>query len=412
MNDDKTDPRLSPATEPDDAYRAVPDSNPDNEEETAPPVENPEQEEEPVPEEEGKYIDDPDWEPLPFVVEEPSEEEEEPEFEEEPDRSIYGWLALFLWGGVGLGSLMTVISTFKDLADFNGYFVSSHGTFLFGGVMAALVIAALGIFTIVAFYNRRPDAVAAAKVFTGLVALDGLITLVLAVTHNMTDLLPDAFREIGWGAVWFCFLLASKRVEAVIPEEERRPGIIPPVLGIAGFLAYVLLYFGLQNIYSYYGSRRNIDRDPAYLETGVGYNNPYSYSDEEIRYEDPDPEAEETAEPDYETLIEDEIAGTMLPQKVDEYLTLDNIYLSGKNLVIGFNVAARKDDVDAEPFVSEMRDKTIQRYRDNEIDPIENYMVEGGYNLRYVWKDIEGKQLGKFTISNSELKSAMKKGKG
>ena len=75
----------------------------------------------------------------------------------EEEKSISGWLAFFLWVGVGLGALISVIMGLAQtfVQGFGWFFTSNYLI-----MMCSVLVTA--ILTIIAFYKRNSNAVALA----------------------------------------------------------------------------------------------------------------------------------------------------------------------------------------------------------------------------------------------------------
>lgn len=133
----------------------------------------------------------------------------------EKEKSISGWLAFFLWIGVGLGALISVITFAKALGQGFGWFFSS--TYLIM-IVSLLLTATL---TIIAFYKRKSNAVALATTYIAMIALDGIIALVIAFVLDDSSIFHQAFRQLCWGAIWFTYLRHSSKVELIVPVLTR-----------------------------------------------------------------------------------------------------------------------------------------------------------------------------------------------
>lgn len=126
------------------------------------------------------------------------------------DEPIGGWLALFLYLGIGGGIVLTAIQTFSELAKGN---LPPLLNWLFIGF--TIVYFALGIFTITAFHKRNPDAVALAKTFVVITFISGVVGL---IGEDYTA----AIRTLIWSLVWFAFLCTSTKTERIIPRSYRK----------------------------------------------------------------------------------------------------------------------------------------------------------------------------------------------
>ena len=75
----------------------------------------------------------------------------------EEEKSISGWLAFFLWVGVGLGALIAVIMGLaQTFGQGFGWFFTSTYLIMMGSLLVTAIL------TIIAFYKRNSNAVALA----------------------------------------------------------------------------------------------------------------------------------------------------------------------------------------------------------------------------------------------------------
>lgn len=86
------------------------------------------------------------------------------------DHTIGGWLAFFLWVGIGFGALLGVASIIKSLIPV--YNVSYW--FTAGVVVLVICLCMIAILTIRAFYKRQSNAIALASTYLAISAVDGI----------------------------------------------------------------------------------------------------------------------------------------------------------------------------------------------------------------------------------------------
>lgn len=166
---------------------------------------------------------------------------------DDTDRSIRGWLAFFLWVGIGLGAIISIVSVFNDLDTIKKYvtlpsFLTVFTYFYIFG------FASLAIYTIQAFYRHKPDAVASAAVYVGMVISDGIAGVLLGMQHGGMDF--SYFKPIIWGVIWGLFLNQSTRVEAVIPPETRKFGLLQYAFIIIIAIGLIGFYVSLDSMIS------------------------------------------------------------------------------------------------------------------------------------------------------------------
>ena len=134
------------------------------------------------------------------------------------DENIHGWLKFFLIFFVGIGSVATLVLSFVNFESYEDRLLS------FGDVIYALIYLLTGIFAIVAFYKRDPDAVFLAKIFVIFCFGSNLLSLFL---NDVSELGGDKvvvrmIRSIVWCCIWFLYLCNSNQVERIIPKSFRK----------------------------------------------------------------------------------------------------------------------------------------------------------------------------------------------
>lgn len=167
---------------------------------------------------------------------EKKEKKERVEKEFQQTLTVSGWLALFLWVGVGLGALISCLSTVMVLA--NGESV------LFTSLMAELSSVCLvvtAVLTIKAFYQKAPNAVALAMTYIAMIALDALAWIAFCIILDDTTLLYVAARSLIWALIWLSYLLMSDHVENMIPRSTRTWKMTEKILLALYALSYFLI---------------------------------------------------------------------------------------------------------------------------------------------------------------------------
>lgn len=127
---------------------------------------------------------------------------------------ISGWLKFFLWVGVGLGALLSVVTFLAQISDL-GWFLS----LLYFVQIASL--AAIAILTIKAFYRGQTNAVSLAMTYIVMIVIDGAISLLFACAFGDSSALTSCIKQFVWAAVWFAFLRLSSDVRQHVPVESR-----------------------------------------------------------------------------------------------------------------------------------------------------------------------------------------------
>lgn len=159
--------------------------------------------------------------------EEPIFDDECPTFEADSDQlqkpkdnntpqSISGWLTFFLWVGIGLGAIVTTKTAFNDIIidGINWYFASAYATYI-------IALDIIAVYTIIAFYRRKSNAVALGITYTAMIALDGISSLILGAIFEDNSMFRPALRQISWGLIWFTYIQKSEDIDNLIPMLSR-----------------------------------------------------------------------------------------------------------------------------------------------------------------------------------------------
>lgn len=157
------------------------------------------------------------------------------------DESIGGWLAVFLYLGVGLGILISLFSIFDALAE---PFLPTDLKSI--GYCYILCFLLQGIMTIVQFHRKSSDAVAFGKGFTLLVFIDGLGCVFLGD--------PSGMRSILWSIIWFSFLCVSLKVKRMIPPTYRKASVGSYIIPALGIFFTCMFFYKLHSLISEYST--------------------------------------------------------------------------------------------------------------------------------------------------------------
>lgn len=141
------------------------------------------------------------------------------------DRQIHGWLSFFLFV-VGLGAAITVV---VSIADFSlDAYDTGGGVFLayfiaLVDIAYTLGIGGLAIYTILAFLNKRSNAVFLGKSYLIVIFLSNVL-LLLGGDYDDYGLgsFPQIMKALIWGVIWFVYLCLSGQVSDLFPKEERK----------------------------------------------------------------------------------------------------------------------------------------------------------------------------------------------
>lgn len=166
-------------------------------------------------------------------------ENEEKEYQE--SLTVSGWLAFFLWVGVGLGA---VASCIWNIVTLFGVGLSGFTSLLFAVYLAGLV--SIAVLTIRAFYKRATNAVALAATYIAMIAIDGLVGISLYFIMDDVSALSSV-RQLIWATIWLSYLLMSTHVENMIPRQTRTWKLPEKIILGVYTLACVLIVVGLNS---------------------------------------------------------------------------------------------------------------------------------------------------------------------
>ena len=149
--------------------------------------------------------------------------------------SISGWLVVFLYLGIGLFSIISLLYVIVNAYECD--LGLSPLTFLM--LTPGIIFCATGAFTIIAFHKRQPNAVSLAKTYMVMIALSGIFGAIASV------IIGESFSVEGFIGILRQFMLAgggyaylsiSQQVETIIPSETRISDNLEKYL-LAGFIA-------------------------------------------------------------------------------------------------------------------------------------------------------------------------------
>lgn len=139
--------------------------------------------------------------------------------------TVSGWLGFFLWVGVGFGAVGSCIFAIASLKDIGLTFTTGLIYVLY---LVSLLITA--ILTIKAFYQKAPNAVALAKTYISMIAIDGVVNIANCIILNDDSMWVDAIRSFIWAAIWLSYISNSTHVENMIPKSIRTWNITEKIL--------------------------------------------------------------------------------------------------------------------------------------------------------------------------------------
>ena len=160
----------------------------------------------------------------PNYDEEAKEVEKEKQVQVERERStkedltVSGWLALFLWLVIGGGAIASLILSILDVyRDFNFIILLYYLILLPCIILTAYL-------TIKGFYKRDSKAVSLAKTYIAIKAIDTISSIIMSVILDDYTGIQQIVRSMIWCGIWYSYIVNSKKVKVLIPEEIRTWG--------------------------------------------------------------------------------------------------------------------------------------------------------------------------------------------
>lgn len=156
---------------------------------------------------------------------------------------ISGWLAFFLWVGVGLGAVVGFIRTISDMINVGW---TPYAIVIYAGYLGALL--AVAVMTIIAFYKRSSNAVALAMTYIAIIAFDGVMQLAIMVINDDMSEMKGMIRSFIWAAVWLTYLVCSEQVKQLIPAESRSWKMPEKILLVVYIVSCIALVKGVDSM--------------------------------------------------------------------------------------------------------------------------------------------------------------------
>lgn len=288
--------------------------------------------------------------------------------------TVSGWLAFFLWVGVGFGAVGSCIFAIASLKDIGLTFTTGIIYVLY---LVSLLITA--ILTIKAFYQKAPNAVALAKTYIFMIAIDGVVNIANCIILNDDSMWVDAIRSFIWAAIWFSYISNSTHVENMIPKSTRTWNITEKILIAIYALSCALLVGSLAHF----------------------VNNP---SDSNFYQKD------------YLVDSAIEAANEELPDYSEPSVTSLKMVKEGNNVVYSFKINNMTELLDENTawelsLVNKqemLADAAVEQ--DQDIINVMNIFFDGGYNVCYRYLNANGDILYNVIINGEEYNNALNMG--
>ena len=289
----------------------------------------------------------------------------------EDSKRISGWLAFFLWVGLGGGGLVSLIYGISYVVDEGmGIFFS----ILYFATIISLFVTA--IYAIWAFYNKRTNAVSAAKTYIVMIVLDGIIGLLLGRILKDGEWVPY-IRQFVWAAIWYSFLMKSEDVDFIIPKESRTKGKVEKTTLSVYIGAIVLLLLSI--VYM----RESYNPDSMFFSKNTYITQSIEESNKE------------------------------LPMEINDGLTLQRVNMDEKVITYTFQLTSTyRYELDETYLEGNAKVNKYEMLHEFSIDPKSDEFVatclENGYTVVYKYIDAIAEDLYQVEISPNEYSDAIK----
>ena len=280
------------------------------------------------------------------------------------DNQISSWLFYFLWGFVAITSAIFIVIIYS-FTKFPPNWLPTFATICYIALFG--LMAAIGIYTIIAFHNRKPNAIALAYTYLGMIALQYISGYIVIDNKSFT------FTAILLAiiSIWGIYLRFSNKVNRIIPKSNRTWGLFEKII-FAIFFVMSIAY--CISIYPMKAKNTN------------------SFDIEHI-----------------------EKAKQQLPVEIAEGIIWQDITVNNKTMTRTYifkNETWTETDIklyakDAANHLKQEIIKDIQlelQYRYNEIS---NYLTDNNYSLKYICKDATEQVIFEFTITPEEYKLSL-----
>lgn len=287
----------------------------------------------------------------------------------EENKSVRGWLAFFLWVGIGLGALASVGIGIREI-------ISEDFGFLFSCIclVRLSILGVVAVCSILAFYRRRTNAVSLALVYLVMIMLDGLSQFALSYLFGEETIPVHTMRQLAWGMAWFAFLQKSEDVEDLIPTLSRTWTRFE-LVALGGYVAassLILLSF-------------------VYVRTSDNPRNVFYKEDAYIRQN-----------------IEQ--ANNGLPVSAGEGVDLVRVALDGKNIIYVIQMTEMFRTELQDSFLAETaksaKQEVLSRLQEAAADEFVSICLKNGYSIQYNYIDAISLPLYQVKITAEEFKAA------
>ena len=288
--------------------------------------------------------------------------------------TISGWLGFFLWVGVGFGTVGSCIFAIASLKDAGLTFSTSLIYFFYIGSLVATAILAIK-----AFYQKAPNAVALAKTYIAMIAIDGVVSIANCIILNDDTMWVAAIRSFIWAGVWFTYLSSSTHVANMIPKQTRLWKLPEKILLSIYALACVAIVIGLANFVNN-PSNSNFYQKDYLVDSAI------EAANEEL--------------PDYsEPLV------TSLKMVKEDNNVVYSFKINNMSEMLDENTAWELSLVNKQEMLA---DAAVEQ--DQDIINVMNIFFDSGYNVCYRYLNANGDILYNVIINGEEYNNALNMG--
>lgn len=281
---------------------------------------------------------------------------------QQDDKKVSGWLAFFLWYGLGIGGLASIVYAIYTIVSDGDYDILSAIIEL----LPAILIFIIAIYGIWAFYHKKTNAVSIAKTYIVMSILSGVFAIIVSPLVGDEWSLRQPIRSFIWATIWLTFLAKSENVERLIPKATRTWKLFEKLV--------LAIYVGILILFT----------------IASAFNNAWHTSITK---------SIETANKD-------------LPMEVDEGLIMQNVSLNDD--CITFNLQHTdvykyeiSDDVLSNLAEFSKYETLYGFYENTESYELVRMCLENGYSVRYLYHDTLSEELYQYTITPEEYYAAI-----
>lgn len=161
--------------------------------------------------------------------------------------NIHGWL-VFFFVAILLGSVASLIFCIVEYAGDT----STDSIYSFLDMVESILALVVAVSTVVAFVQRRTDAVFLGKMYVIYVLASNVLLIFLGDFEDVgLGSIKQLVRSTIWSIIWLCYLIFSEQVAEVIPKSYRRATTFSKwLLGLLIALPVLAFAIGMGSAYN------------------------------------------------------------------------------------------------------------------------------------------------------------------